>query len=261
MNYFSKITLTAALALGTFSATSAFGAINDWDTDSDDDYSFAPASRSSQSTKSYDGSTGSYDYYDSGRNLYRGWNFSVSGFYAISNDEYVRGVSDSKVDIGGLAFQVNKEFYFGRAPVAFDLGLIAMIGIGESTLDNTTLYTDLRSRYGYWEPDLYVVDAMEGITLGLKFNINDRVWLGFGAMLGFDYRYAELDDGYYDDDDADVGYFYGVYGTGNFRLTDHFGITVSLRWLQTCVEFEDDLEGAEKDIGYFAFQAGVVWLW
>ena len=29
MNYFSKITLTAALALGTFSATSAFGAIND----------------------------------------------------------------------------------------------------------------------------------------------------------------------------------------------------------------------------------------
>ena len=259
MNYFSKITLTAALALGTFSATSAFGAINDWDTDSDDDYSFAPASRSSQSTKSYDGPTGSsYDYYDSGRNLYRGWNFSVSGFYAISNDEYVRDDSDSEVDIGGLAFQVNKEFYFGRAPVAFDLGLIAMIGIGESTCGD--FYSSNTGRY-YSDPDLYVVDALEGVTLGLKFNINDRIWLGFGAMLGLDYRYAEVDSDWHDDDDADVGYFYGVYGTGNFRLTDHFGITVSLRWLQTCVEFEDDLEGAEKDIGYFAFQAGVVWLW
>lgn len=257
MKFSQKFSLAAALMLGSLTTTAAFGAINDWENDGDSG-AFAP-SRSA----SYDAPApkNSYDYGSRYGSRYTGWNFSISGFYAISTDEYVDGVSDSKVDIGGLALQVNKEFYFGNAPVALDLGLIAMIGVGESSLDGYEIYTDTRSYRGYREPDIYIVDALEGVTLGLKFNINDRVWLGAGAMFGVDYRYAEMDDGYYDDDDAEVGYFYGIYGTGNFRVSDHFALTVSLRWLQTSVEFEDDFDGAEKDIGYVAFQLGLCWMW
>lgn len=253
-----KFSLAAALMLGSLTTTAAFGAINDWENEGDS-AAFAPSHSSSYDEPA---PKSSYDYgrsYSGSR--YSGWNFSISGFYAISNDEYVDDVDDSKVDIGGVAVQVNKEFYFGNSPVAFDLGLIAMIGVGESSLDGYRIYTDKRSYRGYRDPDLYVVDALEGVTLGLKFNLNDRVWLGIGAMLGFDYRYAEMDDGYYDDDDASIGYFYGLYGTGNFRVSEHFAITAAVRWLQTSVEFEDDFDGAEKDIGYVAIQLGLCWMW
>lgn len=222
------------------SATSVFAAINDWENDTSDD-NFSSAAQQERSSSQQPSSD------------YVGWKFSTNLFYALSTDEYIDGVSDTKLDIYGLSFRVDKEFYFGKAPVAIDIGLIMMLSYGAASVDVVDV-------------DAQQVDVMEGLTLGLKFSVADRVWFGIGGMVGIDCRYLYADLGnswWYDDqlDEFNYGLFYGAYATADFRFSSHFGMNIGVRYVATQVEFDDQLDGLEKDINYILFELGFTWAW
>lgn len=249
-----KIAIRLLVFLTTFPllASPALAAINDWE--SDDDELFAPDTFTADTPLSPAPDT-------TGR--YTGWKFSTNVFYALSADSYIKGESDTKLDLYGLSLRVDKEFYFGNAPLALDVGLITLASYGTATADS------IRYNFTYADVDAQQIDIMEGVTLGVKFNAGDRVWVGAGGIVGLDcrYLYADLDSvaGWYLDDgqldEFNYGLFYGVYATADFRFSSHFGMNVGVRYVATQVEFDDQLDGLEKDINYILFEIGFTWVW
>lgn len=251
----NTLTVAAALTLSSLVSATAFGATDDWDDwddDWDDDSSYQTRrSRDSSRASSRDSRSSrdtSQNFSDKSR--YGGWKLSIDAFYALSMDEYVDGIDDAEIDTFGITLNFNKEFYFGRSPIALDIGLLTIVGYGEGDIDALCI-------------EVGQVDLMEVLTLGLKFNIADAVWLGFGGMVGADVRlgWGELDgDGEWKSD-AMVGPVYGAYGTGVFGISDHFALNASVAYLCTNVEFTSDFDGAEDEISYVMFEIGVTWTW
>ena len=248
----NTLTVAAALTLSSLVSATAFGATDDWDDDWDDDDSYQTRrSRDSSRASSRDSRSSrdtSQSFSDKSR--YGGWKLSIDAFYALSNDEYVDGIDDTEIDTFGITLNFNKEFYFGRSPIALDIGLLTIVGYGEGDIDAPRIKLDLMQ-----------VDLMEVLTLGLKFNIADVVWLGFGGMAGADVRWGELDGGGESESEVMVGPVYGAYGTGVFGISDHFALNASVRYLFTNVEFTSELDGAEDEISYVMFEIGVTWTW
>ena len=255
----NTLTVAAALTLSSLVSATAFGATDDWDDDWDDDSSYQTRRSHDSSRASSRDSRSSRDTSQnfSDKSRYGGWKLSIDAFYALSMDEYVDDIDDTEIDTFGITLNFNKEFYFGRSPIALDIGLLTIVGYGEGEIDGHCIYVD---RDWLHEPDIMQVDLMEVLTLGLKFNIADAVWLGFGGMVGADVRWAEVDGGR-TKSEVNVGPVYGVYGTGVFGISDHFALNASVRYLCTNVEFTNELDGAEDAISYVMFEVGVTWTW
>ena len=226
MNTKTKL-ISAAAIFGALSSTAALGAVNDWE---DPSVSDEPAT-----------------------NAEKPMNLSVEFFYAASMDEYAEGVSDTKVNLFGDAFLLNRQISFQNSPVAFDVGLLAILDYGYSDYSDY-YYTG----YYYSKVELTQFDFMVGPQFGVRFLPAEAVSFGLGAQLGIDYRYGKVEEtGYRDATESKLGTFLGFYANMKIDLSEICDLSLTYRLMQTNVDFEDDLKGAEKDIGYHMFAIGV----
>lgn len=201
----------------------------------------------------------------SDQNVLGGWEFAIQGAYLLAQDPIFKDTSsDYEIDMGGLALTFMKTTPGQNFGIEYGGMLVVSAGTAE-VQTGSSLY------YGNLYDDLTQVEVMIGGKLGFRFSGGDLNSPSFsiGAMAGADYRYGKLEKKsplpWYDsefsgsEDGSGVGFFYGVYASGEIPLCENFALTASVNYVCTQnTGWWEGKEDAAEDLGYLMATAGCV---
>lgn len=254
-----QILLTALIAASATIAVPAFA--DDWDDDFDaaagkSQQAEAPRSRSSAAEESS---------VDSAQNS-SGWEFSIQGAYLLASDPLAKGASsDFEIDMGGVNINIMKTMPGQNVGLEYGLMFTVAAGTADGDWDygqGITCSTELTQ-----------IETMAGARVGVRFSGSDTTSPSFslGAMVGVDWRYLKEEtkakDRYnaslptLEDSGSGVGFFYGVYASGELPLSDHFGLTASVNYIFTQNDGWAEDSSVAEDVGYLMATVGVVFRW
>lgn len=193
------------------------------------------------------------------------WSMSFGPFAGLTSDEYVKGNTDTSVNIFGGQFLLNKTIAAKRnnAPIGLDVGLFTVWDVGYAEWDEYYYY-------GYsYEYELLQWDFMIGPQIGLRLLPNNDFSIGFGIQGGLDVRSGVCTKKYKsynyshktEYSESMAGTFFGVYADLRIRLSECWALYGTYRYVGTNVKFEEDFKNAEESIGYHMISLGAVFSW
>lgn len=235
------------------SSISAFSAEADWE-----------SSSPSGNGNAWERDSGFFEIVDSPKT----WSMSFGPFAGLTSDEYEKGNTDTRVNIFGGQFLLNKTIAAKRnnAPVGLDIGLFTVLDVGYAEYDEYYYYGYTT---GSSEYELSQWDFMIGPQIGLRLLPNNDVSIGFGIQGGLDVRSCEGTKKYKSYDyshkteysESMAGTFFGVYADLRIRLSESWALYGTYRYVGTNVKFEEDFENAEESIGYHMISLGASFSW
>lgn len=256
----AKTLLPALVAASSMVSMPAFA--DDWD----DDFDSADKQQQVESPRSRERAVAAEESAEPAQSSFGGWELSIQGAYLLASDPLEKGApSDFEIDMGGVNINIMKTTP-GQG-IGLEYGVMFVVAGG--TADG-----DFRDEQGIkYSRELTQIETMAGARVGVRFSGSETTSPSFslGAMAGVDWRYVKVEytdkDRYEDtldsgeDDGSGVGFFYGVYASGELPLSENFGLTASVNYLFTQNDEWIDDSSAAEDVGYLMATVGVVFRW
>lgn len=249
----------AASTIFAISSISAFSAEADWE-----------SSSPSGKDNAWERDSGFFEIVDSPKT----WSISFGPFAGLTSDEYVKGNTDTRVNIFGGQFLLNKTIAAKRnnAPIGLDVGLFTVLDVGYAEWDEYNYYYDYYDGIYYvdsYEYELSQWDFMIGPQIGLRLLPNNALSIGFGIQGGLDVRSCEYTEKYksynYSHEteysESKAGTFFGVYADLRIRLSECWALYGTYRYVGTNVKFEEYFFKDAEEIGYHMISLGAVFSW
>lgn len=170
-----------------------------------------------------------------------GWNHSVGIelFYGTPTDDLADGAGE-KVEIGGFNVRYTVKAESLLKSDAFVPEFFAIAGFGYGEYDETSYYTSYYHSYSE-KIEADVSQAQLAVGANLRWQATESFSAFVGARVGLGYlsvdATAKLDGSkYFDDDDSDVGFLYGV-GVGvEYAFNEHHAVTLGYDFVGSTAE-------------------------